>query len=96
MKKFPKLLQCDRRGQIVIPKDVRSELRIEEGTGFWLYAIEGEGLLLKKVDVPALDDHRHVLSRIDEKKDLIGVSKKNIDKAVQKYKKTKEGNLEVV
>lgn len=96
MKKFPKLLQVDKRGQIVIPKDIRSELKIEEGTGFWAYAIDGEGLLLKKVEVQTLDSHKNILAKIEEKAEKIGVSKKNLDKAVEKYKKTKEGNLEVI
>ena len=96
MKKYPKLLQCGKRGQIVIPKDIRSELRIDEGTGFWAYSIEGEGLLLKKVDVQSLDEHKEMLSKIEEKADRIRLNKKNIERAVQKYKKTKEGNLDVI
>jgi AbrB family looped-hinge helix DNA binding protein len=96
MKKFPKIIQCDKRGQVVIPKDIRSELRIEEGTGFWVYSIEGEGIFLKKVETPPLDRHSDSLNEIEEKADKIGVSKKNMKKAVQTYKKTREGNLDVI
>ncbi|MFW6449664.1 MAG: AbrB/MazE/SpoVT family DNA-binding domain-containing protein, partial [Nanoarchaeota archaeon] len=31
MKKYPKVVQCDSRGQIVIPKNVRQKLDIGEG-----------------------------------------------------------------
>ena len=41
MKKYPKVVQCDKRGQIVIPKDIRNELKIDEGTGFWMYSLAG-------------------------------------------------------
>ncbi|MFH0979141.1 MAG: hypothetical protein V1837_07640 [Candidatus Woesearchaeota archaeon] len=96
MKKYPKLLQCDKRGQIVIPKDIRSELKITEGTGFWVYSIDQEGLFFKKVDTPTLEDHKDLLKELEEKADKIKLDKKNIQKAVQKYKKTKEGNLDVI
>ena len=67
MKKYPKLVQIDSRGQIVIPKDIRSELGIDEGTGFWVYSIENEGILLKKVDAKPLGEHENVLSELEEK-----------------------------
>ena len=56
MKKYPKLVQCDSRGQIVIPKDVRRELNIDEGTGFWVYTVTDEGILLKTIKPEDLDD----------------------------------------
>jgi len=44
----PKIVQVDKRGQIVIPKDVRNELQIGNKTNFWIYSITDEGILLKK------------------------------------------------
>jgi AbrB family looped-hinge helix DNA binding protein len=96
MKKFPKIIQCDKRGQIVIPKDIRSELKIDEGTGFWVYSIEKEGLFLKKVDVPPLEQHSEALSELEKKSEKIGLDKESIKKSVEKYKKTKEGRLDVI
>jgi len=96
VKKYPKLVQCDKRGQIVIPKDIRNELKIDEGTGFWMYTITDEGILLKKVDSKPLKEHKEILDEVEEKADKLKVSKKNLKKSVQKYQKTKEGNLEVV
>lgn len=80
----------------MIPKDIRAELRIEEGTGFWVYSIENEGLLLKKIDAMPLDEHKKMLDDIHEKSDKIHVERKNVEKSIQKYKKTKEGNLDVI
>jgi len=96
MKKFPKIVQVDSRGQIVIPKDIRRELGIDEGTGFYMYTVTDEGLLLKKIDPKELGVHKKILDELDDKADKIGVSKKNLRKSVKKYKKTKEGNFEVI
>lgn len=96
MKKYPKIVQCDNRGQIVIPKDVRSELKIEEGTGFWMYTITEEGILLKKIDAPELEQHREMVEKLSEKADKIKVKKKNVRKSVENYRKKVSGNFEVV
>jgi len=96
LKKYPKLVQCDKRGQIVIPKDIRLELGITEGTGFWLYSVEDEGIILKKIDHEELGYSEKIISEMKEKSEKIGVKEKNIDKTIKKYKKTKEGKLEVL
>jgi AbrB family looped-hinge helix DNA binding protein len=96
VKKYPKLVQCDKRGQIVIPKDIRAELDIDEGTGFWVYSIEDEGILLKKVDVESLSKQEKILAKLEEKSSQIKVKKENLAKAVKKYKKTKKGKLDVI
>lgn len=44
----PKIVQVDKRGQIVIPKEVRNELTITSKTNLWVYSITNEGILLKK------------------------------------------------
>ena len=96
MKKYPKIVQCDSRGQIVIPKDIRHDLRIDEGTGFWMYSVTSEGILLKKIDMKELGDNQAILEEIKAKADKLKMKKANIEKSVHKYKKTKEGNLEVL
>ena len=96
MKKYPKILQADKRGQIVIPKDIRQDLGIEEGCGFWAYTVTDEGILIKKIDVPELNDHQDILDEIEEKADKVNVDPKNIAKSKQRYKKTKQGNLELL
>ena len=49
MSKYPILVQADKRGQIVIPKNIRLELGINKKVGFTVYSITKEGILLKKV-----------------------------------------------
>jgi|TARA_B100002003_G_C14038957_1_gene500665 AbrB family looped-hinge helix DNA binding protein len=96
MKKYPKLVQCDSRGQIVIPKDIRRDLKIDEGTGFWMYSVTDEGILLKKVEAKPLGHNTAILEEIKAKSSKLKINKDNIEKSVKKYKKTKDGNLEVI
>lgn len=96
MKKYPKIVQCDSRGQIVIPKDIRTELGIAEGTGFSMYSLGDEGILLTKIKLQELADHKTILDELHEKADKVKLSKKKLSQAVQDYQKMKDGNLEVV
>lgn len=93
MKKYPKIVQCDARGQIVIPKDIRQELGIEEGSGFWMFSISEEGILLKKIQDEKLDDSA-IINKIKEKSAKIGVKTENVDKSVKAYKDRSSGRLE--
>ena len=51
MSKYPILVQADKRGQIVIPKNIRIELGIDKKVGFTIYSITKEGILLKKITI---------------------------------------------
>ena len=92
MKKYPKIVQCDARGQIVIPKDIRQDLDIGEGTGFWMFSITDEGILLKLIPGEQLEGST-ILEKVKEKADKISLDKKNIEKSLKKYKRS-GGNLE--
>ena len=48
-----KVVQADKRGQIVIPKSIREKLNIKEGAAFWIYTKDDE-IRLKKVETPKL------------------------------------------
>ena len=96
MKKHPKIVQVDSRGQIVIPKDIRQELGIDESTAFWVYSVSDEGILLKKVDAPQLTKDDKVVQELEEKSDRIRLSKKSLGKTLKDYKKTKDGNLDII
>jgi AbrB family looped-hinge helix DNA binding protein len=94
MRRFAKIIQCDKRGQVVIPKDVRRELNIDEGTGFYMYTIENEGILLKIIPAKELSEHAHIVKEIEINADKINVSKPNVDKSVENYKRKSKGNFE--
>ena len=96
MKKYPKLVQCDKRGQIVIPKEIRLDLGIEEGTGFFMYSITDEGILLKKVQEVELNENDKTLLEIKDKSEKLNISKDKVDKTISDYKKTSKGGLDLV
>lgn len=96
MKKYPKPIRCDERGQLVIPKDIRSDLGIEEGTGFLMYTLVNEGILLKKIEPSPLGLHHELLNEIEQKADKLGMKKENLRKSIKKYEKVTEGNLELI
>lgn len=94
MKKFPKIVQCDSRGQIVIPKDIRQDVGIDEGTGFYMFSINEEGILLKKIPEEKLDSDNEVIKELEKKSEKIGMNKKNIDKTIRNYRNKTKGGLE--
>jgi AbrB family looped-hinge helix DNA binding protein len=94
MRRFAKIIQSDKRGQIVIPKDVRRDLNIDEGTGFYLYEIENEGILLKIIPNKELSEQNHLIREIEINADKIDVKKENVTKSVETYKKRSKGNFE--
>jgi AbrB family looped-hinge helix DNA binding protein len=94
MKRYAKIIQSDKRGQIVIPKDVRRELNLDEGSGFYLYVIENEGILLKAIPSKELSENKHLIEEIEINADQVNVKKQNIDKSVENYKKKTRGNFE--
>ena len=96
MKHYPKIVQCDSRGQIVIPKDIRQELDIAEGTGFWMYSITDEGILLKKISDAELSEDSAVVSEIIDKSSKLKIKKDNVKKSIKSYKRKKGGRLEEI
>lgn len=49
MSKAVKILQVDSRGQVVIPKELRDKLKISNGTGFYVYELSKDSIILKKI-----------------------------------------------
>lgn len=96
MKRYPKIVQCDSRGQIVIPKDIRQELDIAEGTGFWMYSITDEGILLKKIEDTALTEDNSIVKQVMDKSSKLKIKKDNVKKSVKKYKRRNGGRLEEI
>jgi AbrB family looped-hinge helix DNA binding protein len=92
VKKYAKVLQADARGQIVIPKEVRDALGIDEGTAFFAYLIEGEGLFLKRIAEPDPSQSAG-LREIKDKARKIGVNSANVEKSQKEYKRGPRGGL---
>jgi len=63
MNKHPKIVQADKRGQIVIPQSVRNSLNIKEGAAFWVYEPE-DGIFLKKVVTPSKNEIKKSIRKL--------------------------------
>lgn len=96
MKRYAKIVQTDSRGQIVIPKEVRQELGLEDRAGFYIYVIENEGLFLGQIPLKELSDHSKAIETLKQNSAKLKLNKKNIDKSIQNYRRTKKGNFELV
>ncbi len=47
-----KVVQSDKRGQIVIPKSIRDELNLKVDDAFWVHKVE-DGIFLEKIKAPS-------------------------------------------
>ncbi len=91
MKKHPKLVQTDKRGQLVIPKAVREELNINQTTGFYVYSIPGEGILLKKIEPEPLKTS-NATKELHKHANTLGIDSNNLQEAENTYEATGENN----
>jgi len=96
MKKYARIVQADARGQIVIPKDIRSELHISEGTGFLLYVIENEGIFLKTTAPKKLSEHHKAIAEFKQNASKLKLGEENLDKSIKYYDDQSSKNLEQV
>lgn len=69
------------KGQIVIPKELRSLLGLKDGELFAMYG-EGNTLILKKLDVPSKDEFEEILEKGSEISMKKKISKKDIMKMI--------------
>ncbi len=58
-----KIVQADKRGQIVIPQNIRKNLNIEAEAAFWIYETE-DGIFLKKVTTPSKSEIKKSLKKL--------------------------------
>lgn len=94
MKKYPKTVSSDSKGQLVIPKDARKELSIAEGTAFWTFVVENEGILLKRIAGDDLSSNDHLIFMLREKSSKISLEKANLSRTLENYRKKRPGFME--
>lgn len=44
-----KIVQCDSKGQIIIPKKIRDELKIKKDSAFWISVSKGN-IVMKRIE----------------------------------------------
>ena len=75
---------------------MREELGIDESSGFWMFSISKEGILLKLVDSPEINTESGVLKEVSEKAEKLGIKRERVEKTVKEYEKKKRGKLEEI
>ena len=74
------------RGQIVLPKKLRSALNIDAGTKFVVFSDQGN-ILLKPITEPKLSDFEAVLEQANRWAKENGLQESDIDRAVKAVRK---------
>ena len=80
------------KGQIVIPQDIRNELRATEGTIFSVVS-SGDTLVMKKLKMPSREDLIKQLETIARKGAIrarnLGIKESDVPDLVHKLRRTK-------
>ncbi len=90
----PEIAIVGTKGQIVIPKRLRNELKITSKTKLIVYK-QGDKIVVTKLKVPPLSEElKNLFSEVDEQTGGKKVSEKDILKEIQAYrieKRTRKG-----
>ena len=74
------------RGQIVLPKKIRSAMNLDAGTKFVVFSDRGN-ILLKPITEPKLSDFEAVLEQANQWAKENGLQESDIDRAVKAVRK---------
>ena len=85
-------IKMSSRGQIVIPQDIREEIKASEGTIFSVMSVK-DAIILKKISTPSKEDLIKELGAIalDGRKraEKLGIKESDVPELVQKVRKSK-------
>ena len=79
------------RGQVVIPNDIRTKLKLEPGTKM-IIVQDGDNILLKPIKAPKLNQFEKIIAIGDKVKSELDLNKNDIDKAIKEVRKIAHSN----
>ena len=79
---MPMLTAMSSRGQIVLPKKIRTKLNLSEGTQFIVLS-DADNILLKPVKIPSLSEFSGVLRKAREWASAAGMTEEDITDAIK-------------
>ena len=85
---MPMITAMSTKGQIVLPKKIRTALNLNAGTQFVIFSDKGS-ILLKPIKEPKLAEFEAVLNKFQNWAKEAGVTEADIDEAVKAVRKNK-------
>ena len=85
---MPMITAMSTKGQIVLPKQIRSDLNLDAGTKFVVFS-ENNTILLKPISEPKLSEFDAVLNSYQNWAKEVGVTEADIDEAIKAVRKNK-------
>lgn len=79
---MPMLTAMSSRGQIVLPKKIRTKLNLSEGTQFIVLS-DADNILLKPVKIPSLSEFSGVLRNTREWASAAGMTEDDVTDAIK-------------
>lgn len=86
----PDVATMGERGQVVIPKRLRDRLELSPQTKFAVYGVGDGVILLKRLDLPELDEAWERIFRLVEEKGL-DLSEEEVAEEVRAVRKDRRG-----
>ena len=85
---MPMITAMSTKGQIVLPKKIRTALNLGAGTQFVVFS-DNDNILLKPIREPKLAEFESVLRKFQDWAKEVGVTAADIDVAVKAVRKNK-------
>ena len=85
---MPMITAMSTKGQIVLPKKIRTALNLNAGTQFVVFS-DNDNILLKPIKEPKLAEFEAVLSKFQNWAKEVGVTEADIDEAIKNVRKNK-------
>ena len=86
---MPMLTAMSSRGQIVLPKKIRTKLNLSEGTQFIVLS-DADNILLKPVKIPSLSEFSGVLRKAREWASAAGMTEEDVTDAIKAVRAAKK------
>ena len=85
---MPMITAMSTKGQIVLPKKIRTDLNLDAGTQFIVFS-DNDNILLKPIKEPKLAEFEAVLASFQKWAKEVGVTEADIDEAIKEVRKNK-------
>ena len=86
-------IKMSSRGQVVIPQDIREELKVSEGTIFSVVSAK-DAIILKKISTPSKEDLIKEIGAIAlegrKRAEKLGIKESDVPEIIQRVRKSRK------